>query len=83
MLEVAGAILLAVLILVHLGEFVVVAALLFGVLLVGVAGALLYFLRVAPAEVALGIVAASVLIGSISREARDQSRRDTRAPQRE
>jgi uncharacterized membrane protein len=83
MLEVAGAILLAVLILVFLGEFVVVAAVLFGVLLTGVAGALVYFLRVAPAEVALGIVAASVLIGSISREAGDELRRDTRAPQRE
>ena len=83
MLEVAGAILLAVLILVYLGEFVVVAALLFGVLLVGVAGASVHFLRVAPAEVALGTVAASVLIASISREARDESRRDTRAPQRE
>jgi hypothetical protein len=83
MLEVAGAILLAMLILVFLGEFVVVAALLFGVLLTGVAGALVYFLRVAPAEVALGIVAASVLIGSISREASDELRRDTRAPQRE
>jgi hypothetical protein len=44
---------------------------------------LLYFLRVAPAEIAWGIVAAAVLIGSISREARDQSRRDTRAPQRD
>ena len=83
MLEVAGAILLAVLILVYLGEFVVVAALLFGVLLVGVAGALVYFLRVSPAEVAWGIVAASVLIGAISRETREESRRDTRAPQRE
>lgn len=81
MIEVAGAISLAVLVLVYLSGFA--AALLFGVLLVGAAGTLLYFFRVPSAELALGIVAASVLIGSIWREARDESRQDTRAPQRE
>ena len=80
MIEVAGAISLAVLLLVYLSGFA--AALLFGVLLVGVAGVSMYF-RLPPAEVALGIVAASVLIGSIYREANDASRQDSRAPQRE
>jgi len=74
-IEVAGAISLAVLVLVYLSGFV--AALLFGVLLVGAAGALMYFFRIPPADVALGIVAASVLIGSIWREAKDESRRDS------
>jgi hypothetical protein len=77
MIEVAGAILLAVLVLIYVGGFVVVAALLFGLLLVGVAGALLHFLRVPPGELAWGIVAASVLIGAITREAVDESTRDT------
>jgi hypothetical protein len=78
MIEVAGAISLAVLLLVYLSGFA--AALLFGVLLVGMAGTLLYFFRVPPAELALGIVAASVLIGSVWREAIDESKRDTRVP---
>jgi hypothetical protein len=66
------------LILVVVGRFIVIAVLLFGVLLVVVAAALVYLLRVPPADVALGIVAACVLIGSISREANDESRIDTR-----
>jgi len=79
MLEVAGAILVAVLILVYLGDFVVLAAVLFGVLLTGAAVALVYVLRLTPAEVAWGIVAGSVVIGSIYREASDEAKRETRA----
>jgi hypothetical protein len=78
MIELALAILLALLILVFLGRFAVIAVLLFGVLLSAVAAALIYVLRAPPDDIALGIVAASVLIGSISREAGDESRIDTR-----
>jgi len=83
MLEVAGAILVAVVILVYLGDFVVLAAVLFGLLLIGAALALVYFLRLAPVEVAWGIVAASVVIGSIYREASDEVKRGKRARQGE
>lgn len=78
MLEVAFGILLAVLILVHLGEFHVIAALLFGGLLAPAAAALVYFLRLAPADIAWGIVAAAVVIGSISREASEDRKRESR-----
>jgi hypothetical protein len=78
MLEIAGAIVLAVLILVYVGQFVVLAAALYGVLLGAAAGALLYILRATPLEVALGIVAASLVIACISRDA---DRELTRAPQ--
>jgi hypothetical protein len=75
MLEIAGAILLAVLILVYLGQFVVLAASLFGMLLAAVASALIYFLRAAPSDVALGVLAASVLISSMVRESKDELKR--------
>src|SRR3954465_519491 len=74
MLEIAGAILLAVLILVYLGQFVVLAASLFGVLLAAVSGGLIYFLRATPSDVALGVLAASVLISSMVRESKDESK---------
>jgi hypothetical protein len=77
MLEIAGAILLAVLILVYLGQFVVLAASLFGVLLAAVSGGLIYFLRATPSDVALGVLAASVLISSMVRESNDESKRGT------
>ena len=82
MIEVAGAVLAAVLVLVYLGEFAVLAALLFGALLAGAAGALIYFLRLTPAEVGWGIVAGAVVIGTIYREANSELKRDTRGPQR-
>ena len=82
MIEVAGAILVAVLVLVYLGEFAVVVALPFGVLLAGAAGALIYFLRLTPEEMAWGIVAASIVIGTIYREANSEAKRAHRAPQR-
>ena len=72
MLEIAGALVLAVLVLVYLGQFVALAASLFGVLLAVVAGALIYFLRAAPSDLALGILASSVLIGSMARESNDE-----------
>jgi len=78
MIELALAIALSSLVLVILGRFVVVAVALFGVFLSAVAAALVYWLRMAPADVAMGIVAACVLIGSISREANDESRIGTR-----
>jgi hypothetical protein len=81
-IEVGGAILVAVLVLVYLGQFVALAAALFGVLLLAAAGFLLYFLRLAPEEVAWGIVAASIVIGSVYREANSESKRVPRAPQR-
>jgi hypothetical protein len=74
MLEIAGAILLAVVVLVYVGQFVVLAASLFGVLLAGVAAALIYLLRATPSDVALGVLAASVLISSMVREAKDESK---------
>ena len=79
MIEVAGAILVAVLVLVYLGQFAVLAAGLFGLLLVGAAGFLLHFLRLTPEEVAWGIVAASIVIGSVYREADSDGKR---SPQR-
>ena len=83
MIEIAGAVLVAVLVLVYLGEFVVAAAMLFGAVLICAAGLLIYFLRLTPEEVAWGIVAASIVIGSIYREANsEEKRRDARAPQR-
>jgi hypothetical protein len=81
-IEVAGAILFAVLVLVYLGQFVAFAAALFGVLLVAAAGVLVYVLRLTPEEVAWGIVAASIVIGSIYREANGEAKRDTRTSQR-
>jgi hypothetical protein len=81
-IEVSGAILVAVLVLVYLGQFVALAAALFGVLLLAAAGVLLYFMRLTPEEVAWGIVVGAVVIGSIYREANHESKRDTRAPQR-
>ena len=81
-IEVSGAILVAVLVLVYLGQFAVVAAGLFGLLLVGAAGFLLHFLRLTPEEVAWGIVAASIVIGTIYREADSGPKRAPRAPQR-
>lgn len=78
MLEVAFGIVLAVLILVHLGGIHVLAALLFGCLLVPAAVALVHFLRLAPLDIALGIVAAAVVIGSISREAGEDAKQGSR-----
>ena len=80
MLEVAAAIVVAVLVLIYLGEFVVVAASLFGLLLVGVAGVLIFVLRLTPAEVGWGIVVGSVVIATIAREAARDSKPDPRAP---
>ena len=82
MIEVSGAILVAVLVLVYLGEFAALLAALFGVLLVAAAGVLVYFLRLSTEEVAWGIVAASIVIGTIYREANGGSKRAPRAPQR-
>src|SRR3954462_12956194 len=76
-LEVGGAIVLAVLILVYLGQFLVLAASLFGVLLAAVSGGLIYFLRATPSDVALGVLAASVLISSMVGESKDESKRGT------
>jgi fructose-specific phosphotransferase system IIC component len=81
-IEVAGAIVVAVLVLVYLGQFAAVVAGLFGVLLVAAAGGLVYFLRLTPEEVAWGIVAASIVIGTIYREANSESKRAPRTPQR-
>jgi hypothetical protein len=72
MLEIAGAILLAVVVLVYVGQFVVLAAALFGALLAAVAAALIYLLRATPSDVALGVLAASVLISSMVRESKDE-----------
>ena len=82
MIELAGAVLAAVLVLVYLGQFAVVLALLFGALLAGAAGTLIYFLRLTPSEVSWGIVAGAVVIGTIYREASNEAKRDVRAPQR-
>lgn len=82
MIEVAGAIGVAVLVLVYLGEFEPLLAALFGVLLVAAAGVLVYLLRLTTEEVAWGIVAASVVIGTIYREANSEAKRAPRAPQR-
>jgi hypothetical protein len=75
MLELAGAIVLAVLILVYIGQFVVLAAALYGVLLGAAAGALVHFLRATPGEVAFGIVAAAIIIASLSRDEDPELRR--------
>lgn len=72
MLEIAGAILLAVVVLVYVGQFMVLAATLFGVLLAAVAAALIYLLRATASDVALGVLAASVLISSMVRESKDE-----------
>jgi hypothetical protein len=77
-LEVAAAIVVAVLVLIYLGEFVVVAASLFGLLLVGVAAVLVFVLRLTPAEVGWGIVVGSIVIATIAREASSDSKADTR-----
>ena len=82
MLEVAAAIVVAVLVLIYLGEFVVVAASLFGLLLVGVAGLLVFVLRLTPAEVGWGIVVGSIVIATIAREAARDSKADTRPQQK-
>jgi hypothetical protein len=68
MLEVAGGIVLAVVILVYFGGMHVLLAGLFGGLLVPAAAALAYLFRMGPTEIALGIVVAAVVIGSIVRE---------------
>lgn len=78
MVEVAGGILLGVLILVYFGGMGVLAAVLFGGILVPAAAALVYLLRFAPIDIALGIVVAAVVLGSVMREAgekREQGRR--------
>jgi hypothetical protein len=75
MLELAGAIVLAVLILVYVGQFVVLAALLYGVLLGAVAGGLVHLLRATPGEVAFGIVAAAIVIASLARDEDPELRR--------
>ena len=80
MLEVAAAVLVAVLVLIYLGEFVVAAAMLFGAVLLGAAACLVYFLRLTPEEVAWGIVAASIVIGSVYREANSEAKRNVRGP---
>ncbi len=82
MIEVAGAIGVAVMVLVYLGQFEVAAAALFGALLVAAAGVLIYFLGLTTEEVAWGIVAASIVIGTIYREANSEAKRDARPPQR-
>ena len=74
MLEVAAAIVVAVLVMIYLGEFVVLAALFFGLFLVGVSGILIYVLRLSPTEVGWGIVAGSVVIATIAREAAHDSK---------
>jgi len=43
---------------------------------------LLYYLRLTPEEVAWGIVAGSIVIGSVYREANSESKRPARGPQR-
>ena len=78
MLEVAGGIVLAVLILVYFGEMHALMAALFGGFLLLSAAALTYLLRVGSTEIALGIVVAAVVLGSILREAnadRDNKKR--------
>ncbi len=82
MIEVGVAVFVAVLVLVYLGQFVAAAALLFGLVLLGAAACLLYFLRLTPEEVAWGIVAASIVIGSVYREANSEAKREARGPQR-
>jgi hypothetical protein len=77
MLEIAGAILLAVVVLVYVGQFMALAASLFGALLAAVATALIYLLRATPSDVALGVLAASVLISSMVRESKDESKPGT------
>ena len=82
MIEVAGAIAVAVMVLIYLGEFGAAIAALFGLLLIFAAGVLVYFLRLTTEEVAWGIVAASIVIGTIYREANGEAKRDARDPQR-
>lgn len=78
MLELASGILVAVLILVRFGGVHVLAALLFGGLLIPTAVALAHYFRLAPADIALGMLAAAVVIGSISREAREDQKQEGR-----
>ena len=78
MVEMAGGILVAVLLLVYLGEIHVAAAALFGGLLVPFAAGLVLFLRLPPVDVAVGIVGAALVIASICREANEDKRQETR-----
>jgi hypothetical protein len=70
-LEVAGGILLGVLILVYFGRMRALAAGLFGGILIPAAAALVHLLRFDPIDVAIGVVVAAVVLGSIQREARE------------
>ena len=80
MLEVAGGILLGVLILVYFGGMRVLSAALFGCILVAAALALVYVLGFDPIDVAVGIVVAAVVLGSIQREAsKDEAQESRRA----
>ena len=80
MLEVAGAILFGVLILAYFGGMRLYAAAVFGAILVPAAWALVYLLRFDPIDVAVGIVVATVVLGSIQREAgKDEAQEGRRA----
>ena len=79
MAEVAGGILLGVLVLVYFGGMGVLAAALFGVILVPAAWALVYLLSFDPIDIAVGVVVATVILGSIQREAsEDRAQREGR-----
>ena len=78
MLEVAGGIVLAVLILVFLGGMNPFSAALFGAFLVPVAAALVFYLSFGITETAVGIVVAAVVLASILREAK-QDREEGRS----
>jgi len=77
-LEVGGGILLGVLILVYFGGVRAFAAGLFGGILVPSAAALVYLLHFDPIDVAVGIVVAAVVLGSIQREASKDEAQDGR-----
>ena len=80
MLEVAGGILLGVLILVYFGGMRALAVGLFAGVLVPASAALVYLLRFDPIDVAVGIVVAAVVLGSIQREAsKDEAQEGRRA----
>ena len=80
MLQLGGGIVLGVLVLVYFGGMRVIAAALFGGILVPAAWALVYLLRFDPIDVAVGVVVAAVVLGSIQREAsRDEAQEGRRA----
>lgn len=73
-----GGIVLGVLILVYFARMRVFAAALFGAIVALAAAGLVHFLGFAPIDIALGVVVAAVVLGSILRESNEDRVRGER-----